>query len=89
MVQSIYNASFISLCKVLLKGTNRSRKAVYLDATDPYDLLTEAELFKILNKILGTNTIWDFALQRSWFNQDHKDEEYKVYCPCGRSHEKS
>ena len=30
----------------------------------------------------------DFALQRSWFNQDHKNEEYKVFCPCGRSHKR-
>ena len=43
-------------------------------------------MFKVLNKILGTCTICDFALQRSWFNRKDNDEEYKVYCPCGRSH---
>ena len=42
--------------------------SVYSNATDPYHLPTEAEFFKLFNKILGTNTIWDFALQRSWFN---------------------
>ena len=23
--------------------------------------------------------------KRSWFNRDSEDEEYLVYCPCGRS----
>ena len=36
-------------------------------------------------KIKGTNTIWDFALQRSWFNQYHEHKKIKVFCPCGRS----
>ena len=45
-------------------------------------------MFKVLNKILRTCTIWDFALQRSWFNRDHKLEEYNVFCRCGRSHKK-
>ena len=45
-------------------------------------------MFKLLYKILGTNTIWDFALQWSWFNQDHKSKEIKVFCPWGRSHKK-
>ena len=53
-----------------------SSKSVYSDDTDLYYLPTEAELFKVLNNILGTNTIWDFALQRSWFNQDHKYKEF-------------
>ena len=28
----------------------------------------------------------DFALQSSWFNEDHESKELKVFCPCGRSH---
>ena len=63
-----------------------SSKSVFSDATDPYYLPSEAELFKVLNQILGTYTIWDFALQRSWFNQDHESKENKVFCPCGRNH---
>ena len=51
----------------------------------PYYLPIEAELCKVLNKILGTNTIWNFALQSSWFNQDHEYKEIKVFWPCGRS----
>ena len=34
------------------------------------------------------NTIWDFAIQRSWFNQDYDSKEIKVFCHCGRSHKK-
>ena len=30
--------------------------------------------------------MWDFVVQQSWFNREHKDKEYKVYCPCGKSH---
>ena len=54
-------------------------KSVYSDATDPYYLLTAAELLKVLNKTLDTNTIWNFALQQSWFNQDHESKEFKVF----------
>ena len=61
-------------------------KSVYSDATDPYYFQTEAKLVKVLNKILGIRTIWDFTLQLSWSKRDHKDEEYKMFCPCGRSH---
>ena len=28
-----------------------------------------------------------FYTTRSWFSPDHEDEEFKVYYPCGRSHE--
>ena len=45
-------------------------------------------MFKVLNTILGTNTIWDFALQRSWFNQGDESKEIKLFCPCERSHKK-
>ena len=48
-----------------LISDNDSSKSVYSDTTDPYYLPTEAELFKVLNKILGISTIWDFALQWS------------------------
>ena len=41
---------------------DESSKSVYSDATDPCYLSTEAELFKVLNKILGTNTIWGIVL---------------------------
>ena len=69
-----------------LISDNDSNKSVYSDANDPCYLPTEKELFKVLNKSLGTTTTWDSALQRSWFNWDNKDEEYSVFCPCGRSH---
>ena len=61
---------------------------MYSNATDPYYFPTEAELFKLSNKILGTNKIWSFAPQRSWFNQDHESKEIKVFYPCGRSRKK-
>ena len=61
---------------------------MYSNATDPYYFPTEAESFKVLNNIFGTNTIWDFALQWSWFNQDNESKEFEVFCPCERSHEK-
>ena len=70
----------------LILDTDHTSMPLHSDPTDLYYLLTEAELFKVLNKILGTSTIWDFALQWSWFNQDHEYKEYKVYCPCGRSY---
>ena len=66
--------------------TDDSRKSAYSDVIDPYYLPTETELFKVSNKILGTNTIWDFALQWSWLDLDHESKEIKVFCPCGRSH---
>ena len=45
-------------------------------------------MFKVLNKILGTNTIWDFVLQRSGFNQDHELKDLKLFSPCANSHKK-
>ena len=71
----------------IISDTDDSSKSVYSDATDPYYLHTEAELFKVLKKI-GTNTIWGFALQRSWFNRDYESKEFKVIWICGRSHKK-
>ena len=78
----------LAIANGLCSDADDSSKSVYSDATDPFYLPTEVELFKVLNKILGTNTIWDFALQRSWFNQDHESKEVKVFCPCRRSHKK-
>ena len=52
----------------IISDTYDSSKSVYSDATGPYNLSTEAELFNVLNNSLGTNTIWDFVLQWSWFN---------------------
>ena len=49
----------------IISDPDDSSKSVYSDATDPCHLPTEAELFKVINKILGTNTIWDFAQQWS------------------------
>ena len=72
----------------IISDPDDSSNSVYSNATDPYYLPIEAELFKVWNKILGTNAIWDFALQRSWFNPDHEYKEFKVFCPCGRSHKK-
>ena len=69
-----------------MRRGDESSKSVYSDATDPYYLPTEREMFKVLNKISGTCTIWDFTLKQFWFNQEDKDEEYMVYCPFGRSH---
>ena len=54
------------------------------DATDPYYLPIEAELFKVLNKLLEKNALWDFPLQRTWFNQDNEFKEYYLFCPCGK-----
>ena len=39
-----------------LISDNDSSKSVYSDAPDPYHLPTEAESFKVFNKILGTIT---------------------------------
>ena len=41
----------------MISDIDDSSNLVYSDAIDPYYLTTEAELLKILNKILGTNTI--------------------------------
>ena len=49
----------------IISDPDDSSKSVYSNTTDPYYLSTEAELFKVLNKILGINEIWDFALQWS------------------------
>ena len=78
----------LAIANDLCSDADDSSKSVYSDATDPYYLPTEADLLKALNKILGTNTIWDFALQPSWFNQDHESKKIKVFCPCRRSHKK-
>ena len=63
-------------------------KSTHSDATDPYYLPTEAELFKVLNKLLEKNTLWDLSLQRTWFNQDNEFKEYSVFCPCGKYNDK-
>ena len=52
----------------LTSDDDDSNKSVYSDATDIYYLPTEEELFKVLNKLLEKNTLWDFELQQTWFN---------------------
>ena len=83
-----YDIEKLAITNGLCSDADDRSKSVYSDATDPYYLPTKAEFFKVLNKILGTNTIWDFTLQRSWFNQDYETKEIKVFCPCGISHKK-
>ena len=41
----------------IISDTDDSSKSVYPDATDPYYLPAETELFEVWNKILGTKTI--------------------------------
>ena len=67
----------LAITNGLCSDNDDSSKSVYFDATDPYYLPTETELFHVFKKILGTNIIRDFALQRSWFNQDD-DESKKI-----------
>ena len=76
----------LAIANDLCSDADDSNKSVYSNATDPCYLPTEAELFKALNKFLGTNTIQDLALQWSRLNQDHESKEIKVFCPSGRSH---
>ena len=58
------------------------------DKTDPYYLPTDAELFKVLNRLLEKNTLWDFPLQRTWFHQDNEFKEYTLFCPCSKINNK-
>ena len=79
----------LDIANALCSDNDDSSKSVYSNAIDPYNLPTEAELFKVWNKILRNNILWDFALQWSWFYLD--DDGFKdisMFCSCGRTYKK-